>query len=98
MTSLGPVKGKILTWTQKAQRLAYYLKALVRTHSATWNRISVTHKQALRPTTDATSITPLGGPLMSGFGGKPKWADERTPQVVAVNVWRAKQQHISEAG
>ena len=73
---LGSVEGEILTWTQKTQRLAYYyLKALVRTHTATWNGISVTHKQALRPTTDATSITPLGGPLMSGFGRKPKWAD-----------------------
>ena len=35
---------------------------------------------------------------MSGFGRKPKWADERTPQVAEVNVWRAKQLHISQAG
>ena len=35
---------------------------------------------------------------MSGFCRRPVWADERTPKVVAVNVWRAKQSYISQAG
>ena len=95
---LEAVKGEVLSWAQKASRLTYYLKALVRTHTIAWNGFAVSYKQALRPTTDATSITPLGGPLMSGFCRKPIWTDERTPKVAAVNVWRAKQSYISQAG
>jgi hypothetical protein len=95
---LGSIKGETLTWAQKASRLAYYLKALVRTHTVAWNGIETTYKHALRPTTDATSITPLGGPLMSGFGRRPVWTDARTPKVAAINVWRAKQEHISQKG
>ena len=52
---LGTVKGEVLTWAQMARRLAYYLNALVRTHTIAWNGINVTYRQALRPTIDATS-------------------------------------------
>ena len=72
-------------------RLAYYLRALVRTHTIRWNALCVSYKQALRPTTDSTSVTPLGGPLLSGFARKPRWVDPRTPRVAATNIWKARQ-------
>ena len=95
---LGSMTGKTLTWTQKALRLFYYLKAIIRTHSVRWTAIQVSLKQALRPTTDATSITPRGGPLMAGFARKPKWVDARTPKIAAVNIWKARQQRTEGQG
>ena len=51
----GSVTGEVPSWAQKATRMAYYLKAVVRTHTIAWNGFTTNYKQALRPTTDATS-------------------------------------------
>ena len=77
---------------QKAQRPGCYIRTLSRINSTTWNTIPMNFHKAVRPTTDATSIAPLGGPLMSGFERRPQWNDPRTPSVTALNVWKAKVQ------
>ena len=52
----------------------------------------MSYHRALKPTTDATSLAPLGIPLMSGFERRPIWSDPRTPRIVAINAWKAKQE------
>ena len=95
---LGAIKGQPMTWAEKAKRLAYYLKTLARTHQITWNGLKVSYKQALRPTIDAASLTPLGAPILSGFLRKPIWVDKRTPRVVALNAWKARVNHMTAMG
>ena len=51
---LGAFRGEDLNWSQEAQRLAYFLKTLARTHTINWNGLQATYSQALRPTTDAS--------------------------------------------
>ena len=68
---LEDIKAEKLSWSQKADRLGYYIRTLARTDTIQWNGIFVTHKQDLRPTSNATSLAPLGAPLMIGFARKP---------------------------
>ena len=35
--------------------------------------------------------------MMSGFARKALWADPRTPNVVAINVWKAKERQAKAA-
>ena len=88
---MGSIGGEVLTWTQKALRLSYYLKTIVRKHTIKWNALRASFNQALRSTTDATSIAQPGSFLMSGFARKPRWVDARTPKIAAINVWKARQ-------
>ena len=88
---IGDSEGIKMTWGMKAKRLAYYIRTLARINTVSWIGITLAYTKALRPTTDATSFTPLGGPLMSGFKRKAIWADPRAPNVVAINVWKAKE-------
>ena len=95
---IGDTEGGDLTWPQKAKRLAYYLRLLARVNGVQWNGVTMTQRQALRPTTDATSLTPLGGPMMSGMGRRPVWTDRRTPRVAALNTWKAKEEQSRTTG
>ena len=70
--SLATVKAED-SWAEKAKRPAYYLKVQARTHRIKWNGAAVACKKALRPTTGALAITPLVGPLMSGFEKEPNF-------------------------
>ena len=70
---------KTLAGVKRPKGWLHFLNALVRTHTIRWNCVHVTFKQVVRPIADATSTTPLRGPLMSGFGRRPEWADTRTP-------------------
>ena len=89
-------EGKEMTWGQKAKRLGYYLRTMSRINTIKWNGTTMSFQKAVLPTTDATSITPLGGPLMSGYGRSPFWNDKRTPTIAALNVWKAKQTQTEE--
>ena len=60
---LGDCEGIRLSWGQKAKRLGYYLRTLARINTIAWNGIPMSYNQAVKPTIDATSLTPLGGPL-----------------------------------
>ena len=93
---LEDIKAEKLSWSQKADRLSYYIKTLARTNTITWNGPTVTHRQALRPTPNAPSLTPLGAPLMAGYARKPLWNDERTPRASAINVWKARQETLAK--
>ena len=75
------------------KRIAHYIRMLTRVNGIKWNGIEVSQTQGLRPTTRATSLTPLGGPMMSGLARRPIWTDPRTPKIVATNTWKAKQDH-----
>ncbi len=79
------------TWAEKARVLAYIVKALARIHTITINGARTTLQKALRPRGDVPSLTPLGAPVTSGYGRRPKWVSDKTPQVVAYNVWRARE-------
>ena len=80
---LGTTKGEDLTWPQNARRLVFNLRALARTHTIAWNGIGVTYRQALRPTTGATSITPLGGTTHVGLCQKAKMGRREDPRGVS---------------
>ena len=88
-------EGARLSWGQKAKRIGYYLRTLARINTISWNGIPMSYNQAMKPTTDATSLTPVGGPLQTGFARRPIWADDRTPKIAAINLWRAKLQQSS---
>ena len=87
-----------MTWPQKAKRLSYYLRLLARVNGIRWNAMQMPMTKALRPTCDATSLTPLGGPMMAGLGRRPNWADRRTPKIAALNTWRAKEEQSRTVG
>ena len=70
--------------------MAYILRTLARVHTVIKNGKITTLKDALAPCTDAAALTPLGAPLVSGFGVRPRWLCNETSRVVAVNVWRAR--------
>ena len=67
---------------QKAKRIAHYIRTLVRVNGIRWNGTRVSQTQGLRPTTRATSLSPLGGPMMSGLARRPVWLDPRTPKII----------------
>ena len=96
--SLATIRAEAFPWVEKAKRLAYYLRVLARTHVMKWNGIVVNCRQAMRTTIDAPAITPLGGPLMSGFARRLVWTDQRTTKVTAINVWKAKQHQTETSG
>ena len=75
----------------KALRILHEIACMI--NEISWNGLVVTRKQALRPASDATSLTPLGCPLMFGFARRPIWADRRTPRTVVLNTWKAKEEH-----
>ncbi len=77
-------------WNEKARVLAYIVKSLARICNISKNGMITTLKDAVAPCTDAASLTPLGAPIMSGYGRKPVWVYPETPELVAVNVWRAR--------
>ena len=92
---LEDISGEKLSWSQKAERLAYYIVTLVMANTMKWHATEVTYRQAIRPTSNATSLTPLGAPLMSGFARKPLWCDGRTPGATAINIWKARQETLT---
>ncbi len=79
------------TWAEKARVLAYIVRTLARVHTVECDGQTTTLRKAVAPCTDATSLTPLGAPVLSGYGRRPKWLSDRTPEVAAYNVWRARE-------
>ncbi len=78
------------TWSEKARVLAYIVRTLARIGTVTVNGAESNLKRAVGPRTDVSSLTPLGGTVMSGYGRKPIWVYRGTPELAAVNVWRAR--------
>jgi hypothetical protein len=70
--------------------LAYIIRTLARIHTVTKNGTPTTLQKAVGPRTNANALAPLGAPLVSGYGRRPTWVAEKTPEVVAANVWRAR--------
>ena len=64
--SLDGARGGCLSCGQKAKRLAYNTRCRTKVNGIKWNGLAMTPTKAIRPTTDATSLTPLGGPLIAG--------------------------------
>ena len=56
------IRGENLSWSQKAWRLIHHTKTLAMTNTIWRNGITVTFKRALRPSSNATSLSPLGAP------------------------------------
>ncbi len=78
------------SWSGKAHALVEMIKALVRIHTVYLNGSKTTYKQAFQPRPNVSALAPLGAPAMAGYARRPVWVCERTPQVAAANVWRAK--------
>ncbi len=78
------------TWANKAKVLAYTIRALARIYGLKKSGVGMSLAQALEPRTDAASLTPLGAPLTSGYGVRPRWLSRWTTQAAAVNTWRAR--------
>ncbi len=78
------------TLANKARVLAYTIRTLARIYGLEKNGEAMTLSRALEPRTDAAALTPLGAPLTSGYGFRPRWLSKWTTQAVAVNVWRAR--------
>ncbi len=79
------------TWAEKARVLAYIVRTLARVHTVECDGQITSLRKAVAPCTDATSLTPLGAPVLSGYGRRPRWLSDRTPEVAAYNVWRARE-------
>ncbi len=78
------------TWAAKAKALYYIVRTLARIHTIDVGHEKSAFKTALSPRPSVSALSPLGAPLQAGFARRPIWACQRTPEVVAANVWRAK--------
>ncbi len=82
--------GSRLAWAEQAALLYRIVRAIGRTSTFVLNgRPITTLAEALAPRTKVPSITALGAPLASGFARRPRWLAAKTPEVVAVNVFKA---------
>jgi hypothetical protein len=78
------------SWKEKASTLIAIIKSLARIYTIVVDDKVVGYKEAFQPRTNVPALVPLGAPVLAGFARRPVWVSGRTPQAVAVNLWRAR--------